>query len=615
MPEHHEYAPSRTREQGLPLSTHSLTERRSLPELFRYFLLILAPERSYYWLAAVYGLGIGLLSLATPISVQLLINTVAHTGLTTPLVVLSLCLFGLLLLAGLLNALRIHILDLFGRRFYARMVAEIALRAVYAVNPFFDDNKKGALFNRYFDIVVVIKMMPNLLIGAFTILLQALVGFVLVSLYHPFFLVFNLTVVLLLWLTWVIWGRRAIKSALELSHSKHAAAAWLQGLASSNGFFKSEQHIDDALMKTDAVTRDYLDHHVTHFRHHFGQTIALLFIYAAASATLLGLGGWLVIQGQLSLGQLVAAELVLSVVFYGLSQFGVYLTYFYDLCAAIEELSLFDDVEQEELSAGEETLDADGGLVFTRARGVTRGVAASLDFELPAGRRILARADLHGVQRLFTTFLKGHEQPTAGLIALGGRDIRSVALHTLRQQVIVLDRPNIIESTIREYLSFSGTSAGSAQIIEALRIVGLEPVITEFEDGLDTQLAATGWPLSITETMQLKLAAAMIARPRVLVLNQLHDSMSETHLRACFDALQRDARCTVLLFSNRIPDLGFDGWLRLGTTRQELFDSAEAFVASAPADRPASGDRSAAGHLAPGQPAPGQPVEGTLSRG
>jgi ABC-type bacteriocin/lantibiotic exporter with double-glycine peptidase domain len=62
----------------------------------------------------------------------MLINTVANMGLTTPLVVLSLSLFFLLLLAGGLNALRIYILDVFGRRFYARMVSEISLRTIYA---------------------------------------------------------------------------------------------------------------------------------------------------------------------------------------------------------------------------------------------------------------------------------------------------------------------------------------------------------------------------------------------------------------------------------------------------------------------------------------------------
>mgnify|MGYP002654653969 CR=1 FL=1 len=71
-------------------------------------------------------------------------------------------------------------------------------------------------------------------------------------------------------------------------------------------------------------------------------------MYAAASAALLGLGGWLVIENQLTLGQLVAAELVLSAAFLGVAQLGSYLGYFYDLFAAVEEISQFYDVEQEQ---------------------------------------------------------------------------------------------------------------------------------------------------------------------------------------------------------------------------------------------------------------------------
>ena len=97
------------------MANHALSATRSLSELYRYFLIILRPERSFYWLAIVYGIGISLLSLATPVSVQMLINTVANIGLTTPLIVLSLTLFGLLVAAGLLQALRIHLMDLFAR--------------------------------------------------------------------------------------------------------------------------------------------------------------------------------------------------------------------------------------------------------------------------------------------------------------------------------------------------------------------------------------------------------------------------------------------------------------------------------------------------------------------
>ncbi len=108
----------------------------SLGRLLHFVVRILGPEKNFYCLAIIYGIGIGILSLATPVSVQMLIDTVANTALTVPLAVLSLTLFGLLLVAVLLNALRIHLMDLFARRFYARMVSEIALRSIYAENPF-----------------------------------------------------------------------------------------------------------------------------------------------------------------------------------------------------------------------------------------------------------------------------------------------------------------------------------------------------------------------------------------------------------------------------------------------------------------------------------------------
>ncbi|MEE4186589.1 MAG: ABC transporter ATP-binding protein, partial [Gammaproteobacteria bacterium] len=112
------------------MSDQAVTEEHSVRELFSYFATILGPEKNYYLLAVVYAIDIGVLSLGLPVSVQMLVNTIANTGLTTPLIVLTMTLFGLLIAAGLLNALRIHLMDILQRRFYARMVAEIALRCV-----------------------------------------------------------------------------------------------------------------------------------------------------------------------------------------------------------------------------------------------------------------------------------------------------------------------------------------------------------------------------------------------------------------------------------------------------------------------------------------------------
>ena len=556
----------------------TLAHEVDLQKFFAFFRTILGPEKNFYWLAVVYGIGIGVLSLATPISVQMLINTVANTGLTTPLIVLTGTLFVLLLVAGALNAMRIHLMDLFARRFYARMVSEISLRSVYALNPFFQDYKMGALFNRYFDIIIVQKTLPNLLVGGFTIVLQAAVGFILVSLYHPLFLVFNIVIVAMIWLIWIIWGRRAIRSAILLSHNKHGAAAWLQGLGASNGFYKSERHIEEALSRTDAVTESYVSQHARHFRDHFSQTLAFLFIYAAASAMLLGLGGWLVIQGQLSLGQLVAAELVLSVVFVGISQMGIYLAYFYELCGAVDELSLFLGIEQEEIHTAKEEFLGEGRLEFVNASGDARGIIATMNFVIPPGARVLGAAEMHGVQRELTNFLKRHSPPEEGYVTLGGIDIRGIDAHTLRQEIIVLDRPNAIEMTIREYLELSGHNVSAAAIVEVLKLVGLEATIGQLEDGLNTRIAATGWPLTITEMMQLKLASAIIACPKVLIMTELFDTLSDGILKPSLDRLQEKAGTTILYFTGRNHPLGFTHYLFLGQREQNLYATFEELV-------------------------------------
>ncbi len=561
----------------MALESPSYGSRISLVTFFRRFFEILKPESSFYWLAIVYGLGISLLSLATPISVQMLVNTVANTALAAPLVMLSLTLFGLLLIFGLLYALRIHLMEIFARRFYARMVAEISLISVYAQDPFFGDAKSSALFNRYFDVINVQKAVPVLFIGGFSVVLQVAVGFVLVSLYHPLFLVFTLVMSALIWIIWLIWGAKAVRTGIDLSHAKHNTAGWLETVGGSNGFFKSQRRVDYALDRTDEYTHAYLHERKRHFRQHFAQTLAFLVLYAAASAALLGLGGWLVIRGQLGLGQLVAAELVLSVAFFGVAQLGTYLTYFYDLCAAIEEISLFYDVEQEEPSGEDSITGDDHTLVFKRASATARSGQAEFDLEVPSGAIIMAAASDHGVQRAFTNLLKLHERPSSGFLTMGGIDYQDIETYNLRKDVHVLERPSFVGMTIREYLSLSCPDTASKRMVGALETVGLIDTISGFDKGLDTAVSHSGWPLSAVELQQLKLANALLEQPRILVLSRLFDLLDEDNLARSIKELREQAYSTVIYFSGRQADLGFDQFLYLEEKSQRYFDNFSSF--------------------------------------
>ncbi|HEX8415435.1 MAG TPA: ABC transporter ATP-binding protein [Sphingomicrobium sp.] len=541
----------------------------------RWLAEIVGPDLPYVRLTLIYGVAISLLSLATPISVQLLINSVANIALPAPLWTLAGLLFVLLLFVAGLSAARFWMMALFERRFFARVVAEITVRAVHAQNPFFGDQQRGDLFNRYFDLVVVQKAVPSLAIGAFTIILQSAVGLVVTSFYHPFFLGFNALLILAILLIWMIWSRGSIRSAVALSHAKHDAARWLESVGGSNGFYKSSRHLDFAMDRSEAAIATYVDRHRHYFRYSFAQTVSFLLLYALASAALLALGGSLILRGELSIGQLVAAELILSGVFYGVSQLGWYLDTLYDLVASAEELSLLFAIPQEPVLAAPGSVPADGAV---RLDGVVID-GARFDFSLAAGEQLVTVAD-GGAERLLALTLKRHIVPDRGLVTVGGADMSAFDMYLLRAEVLVLDRPTIVEVTIREYLRLARTDVPSVAMLEALDAVGLRDRIGTLPRGLDTPLAASGYPLSIGEVMALKLANALLVQPKVLMLSQLYDLIPADRLADVLRQL-KTAGTTVLLCTGRPEDIVLDGWFRLQPHRQRRFASRDDLIADA----------------------------------
>ncbi|MET3761579.1 putative ABC transport system ATP-binding protein [Sphingomonas sp. UYEF23] len=529
---------------------------------------------AYVRLTMVYGVAISLLSLATPISVQLLINSVAYTAMPAPLWTLAGLLLGLLLVVAGLSAMRFWMMALFERRLFARIVAEITVRAVHAQNPFFADQNRGDLFNRYFDLVIVQKAVPSLVIGAFTIILQSAVGLIVTSFYHPFFLAFNAILLLVILAIWLIWSRGSIRSAVALSHAKHDAARWLESVGGSNGFYKSSRHFDFAMDRSEAVTATYVDRHRRYFRYSFTQTVAFLLLYAFASAALLALGGTLILSGELSIGQLVAAELILGGVFYGVSQLGWYLDTLYDLVASAEELSLLYAIPQESAVVAVGQSPGDGAVRLDRV--VIEG--ARFDFELAAGEQLVTRAD-GGAERLLAMVLKRHVIPERGLVTVGGADMATFDMYRLRSEVMVLDRPSIVEVTIREYLTLAAAASTSTVMLDALETVGLRDRIAGLPHGLDTPLAASGYPLSIGEVMALKLANALLVRPHVLMLAQLYDLIPTSRLAEVLRQLKA-AGTTVLLCTGRPEDIALDGWFHLEPDRQRRFDNCATLVAA-----------------------------------
>ncbi|WP_031340498.1 ABC transporter ATP-binding protein, partial [Xanthomonas maliensis] len=383
---------------------------------------------------------------------------------------------------------------------------------------------------------------------------------------------FNALLLLTIFAIWMIWSRGSIRAAVGLSQAKHEAAHWLESVGGSNGFYKSSRHLAFAMQRSEAVTATYVERHRRYFRYSFTQTVAFLLLYAIASAALLALGGNLILRGELSIGQLVAAELILSAVFYGISQLGWYLDTLYDLIASCEELSgLFAIPQERSVNApGQAPRSSEVRLEGVEIEG------ARFDFALEAGEQLVTLAD-GGAERLLAMVLKRHVMPERGLVMVGGADLATFDMYLLRSEVMVLDRPSIVEVSIRQYLAMASSEVNSGAMLGALEAVGLRERVASLPQTLDTRLAASGYPLSIGEVMALKLANALLVRPRVLMLSQLYDLIPTDRLVAVLQRLKH-AGTTTLLCTGRPEDITLDGWFRLAPQQQQRFASRDALV-------------------------------------
>lgn len=495
---------------------------------------LLEAERQDLWVVVIYSVAVGLLSLVVPIAVQSLVNTVAFGSLIQPLVVLTLAVLAALAFSAVLNGFRVFVIEVIQRRIYARVAGDVAYRLLRVKAEAFDKHHGPELVNRFFDVVTVQKSAALLLMDGLSLLMQTVLGMTLLALYHPFLLAFDLFLILAISAIIFVMGRGAVQSAIKESKAKYATAAWLEEMAALTRTFKSGGSAQFAIERADRLTRDYLSYRQSHFRIFMRQVVGSLALQAIASAALLGVGGFLVIDRQLTLGQLVAAELIVTVVVGGFSKFGKKFETFYDLLAAIDKLGALIDLPLERL--GGETLTPSGEPAQVCFRDVNYSLGGTTilrhtNWEIPAGSAIGLTGPTGGGKTALADLLFGLRKPDGGVLTIDDVDYRDLCLEELREQVAVTHDADIFSGTVFENVSVGRPNVDSSRVREALTTVGLLDDVTDLPDGIQTQLSMTGRPLSPGQTAQLALARAIAGHPRLLILDGAFEKIDEPELR------------------------------------------------------------------------------------
>lgn len=495
---------------------------------------LLAAERKDLWVVVTYSIAVGLLSLVVPVAVQSLVNTVAFGSLLQPLVVLTVAVLAALGFSAVLNGFRVFVIEIIQRRIYARVAGDVAYRLLRVKAEAFDRHHGPEMVNRFFDVVTVQKSAALLLMDGLSLLMQTLLGMTLLALYHPFLLAFDLFLILAISVIIFGLGRGAVHSAILESKAKYATAAWLEEMAALTRTFKSGGSSRFAMDRADRLARDYLGYRQKHFRIFMRQVVGSLALQAIASAALLGIGGFLVIDRQLTLGQLVAAELIVTVVVGGFSKFGKKFETFYDLLAAIDKLGALIDLPLERL--GGETLLATEEPATVRFRDVSFALGGQKilnhsDWELPAGAVIGLTGETGAGKTSVADLLFGLRRPDGGVLTVDGVDVRDLCLEELREQVALVHDAEVFSGTVLENVSVGRRNVDSAAAREALETVGLLADVLDLPEGLQTELSMTGRPLSPGQTARLALARAIAGRPRLLILDGAFEKIDEPGLR------------------------------------------------------------------------------------
>lgn len=531
-------------------------ESHSGPSPLARLLGLLRPEARDIGIVIIYAIGVGVLNLAVPITAMAVVNTVALTTLLQQLLILCLALFVSLGMAAVLQVLQAVVVEYLQQRIFVRVVGDLSYRLPRTDIKAFDRQHGPELVNRFFDVLTVQKASATLLLDGVTVVLQMAIGLVLLAFYHQVLLGFDIALIVGLLFTVFVLGRGAVRSSIRESRAKYVVASWVEEMARHPVAFKLNGGLHFARERADLLARQYLLARQSHYRIVMRQFTFAIGLQVLASTALLGLGGYLVTQGQLTLGQLVAAEIVVALVVASFTKLGKQLESFYDLLAAVDKLGHLTDLPLEREGGVVHQARSQGAAVrfhnvtFTYSQGF-RTVFESLNLTLEPGERIALLGPNGAGKSTLVDLLFGLRPPTQGYIEIDGMDLRDLRLESVRDHIAVVKGIEIFEGSVLDNVRMGREQLSVADVRRALEAVGLLGDVLDLPGGLHTPLGTGGSPLSLGQAERLMLARAIAGGPRLLVVDEVLDDMDQEVRHEVLPAiLGPHARWTLLVVTH-----------------------------------------------------------------
>jgi ABC-type bacteriocin/lantibiotic exporter with double-glycine peptidase domain len=507
-----------------------------------------------------YAIFAGLVNLSLPLGIQAIINLIQGAQISTSWIILVILVTGGVAFAGVLQLMQIRIIENVQQKIFTRASFEFSYRFPKIKMSELRDYYPPELANRFFDTLNIQKGLAKILIDFPASILQILFGLILLSFYHPFFILYGLLLLVLIYVVFKFTAQKGMDTSLEESKYKYKVAHWIQEVARSLVSFKLSGMTSHALTKNDELVEDYLVARENHFRILVIQFIQMIGFKVLVTGGLLLIGGLLVLNQEMNIGQFVAAEIIILLVINSVEKLIRGLETIYDLLTSIEKLGQVVDKELDPQD-GETPLTAEMELtleldnVSFSVEGSNRNIIDEVSLKiLPKTKTLIVGPNSSGKSTLLR-LISGLLTPTEGTIFVNDVSLNNILPNHYRSflgQSLTEESP--FEGTILNNITFGDESIQQKDLTWALEKVGLSQFVKEQPKGVNTFLYPEGQQIPYTISKKIVLARSIVRKPKLLILKDPLDQLNEAEALEIMDFLTHKDRPWAVVVVSQDPN-------------------------------------------------------------
>ncbi len=505
-----------------------------------------------------YAIFAGIVTLTLPLGIQAIINLIQGAQISTSWILLVVLVTLGVAFTGALQVYQMRIIENIQQKIFTRSSFEFAYRFPKIKMTELRNLYPPELANRFFDTLTVQKGLSKILIDFPTALLQIIFGLMLLSFYHPFFIIYGILLLLLIYVVFKYTAQKGLETSLNESKYKYKVAHWIQEIARAIVSFKLSGKTNLALEKNDGLVAEYLNYREGHFKILILQFIQMIGFKVLVTGGLLLIGGILVINQQMNIGQFVAAEIIILIVIGATEKLILGLESFYDVLTSLEKLGQVVDKELESQEGDTPNLDnlkVELEDVSYIVKEKDKPIIDNVSLSIKPKETVVINGGSGSGKTTLLKMIAGVIQPTKGSVYINNNRLKTINLNHYRGvvgQTLAEDTP--FEGTLLENITFGDKNISDEDIQWAIDHTGLRDFVKEQPNGMNTVIYPEGKQMSFTIAKKIVLARSIANKPKLLILKEPLEHFDNKEADEIRKFLTNDERPWTLVVVSQNPD-------------------------------------------------------------